>query len=234
LTSLALGSSSPQKLDFLGPSWRPLLCQEFSLNYMEKLRQLLRADLQQGYSIYPPKDKIFRVFQLLDFDEVRVVLLGQDPYHGSGQANGLAFAVEQGVPLPPSLENIFKEIQSDIGQRPENTHLENWVRQGVFLLNTVLTVRANSAFSHRNKGWEIFTDRVISILNEKETPLVFLLWGAAAQTKAQLITAKHHKILRCAHPSPLSAHRGFLGCRHFSKTNAILQSFHLPKINWTI
>ncbi|WGL58973.1 uracil-DNA glycosylase [Pigmentibacter sp. JX0631] len=220
-------------LSFLAEGWRSLLLDEFSKPYIEDLRQLLRSETNQGFEYYPPKEKIFRAFKLVDYSQTKVVIIGQDPYHGKGQANGLAFAVEKGVTLPPSLNNIFKEIQSDTGKRPTESDLENWANQGVLLLNTVLTVRANQAFSHREKGWEVFTDRVISLLNEKNSPIIFVLWGSAAQAKEKMITNKIHKILKSAHPSPLSAHRGFFGCKHFSTVNEILRSLGQNEINWT-
>lgn len=218
----------------LAPGWQALLQSEFQEPYMEQLRSLLRTECASGHRVFPEKDRIFQALKLVDFDDVRVVILGQDPYHGAGQANGLAFAVNNGTPPPPSLVNIFKEIAQDLAQpAPLHTDLEDWARQGVLLLNTVLTVRENCAFSHRDKGWERFTDKVITCLNQKTTPVVFLLWGAAAQSKAALIKAPPHYILKAPHPSPLSAHRGFLGCRHFSKTNQILEQNHLRPIVWS-
>lgn len=221
-------------LSFLAEGWRSLLFDEFTKPYIEKVRQLLRNEIQNGYQFFPPKDKIFRALKLVDYQDVRVVVIGQDPYHGKGQANGLSFAVENGVPPPPSLNNIFKEIEADIGKRPHKTCLESWAKQGVLLLNTVLTVRENLAFSHREKGWEIFTDKIIFLLNQKEAPIIFLLWGSAAQSKAKMITNSNHKILRSVHPSPLSAHRGFFGCKHFSTVNEILKSLRQSEIDWTL
>jgi uracil-DNA glycosylase len=221
-------------LSFLAEGWRSLLFNEFTKPYIEKIRQHLKNEMQNGFQFFPPKDKIFRALKLVDYQEVRVVIIGQDPYHGKGQANGLSFAVENGVSIPPSLNNIFKEIEADIGKRPHKTCLESWAKQGVLLLNTVLTVRENSAFSHREKGWEIFTDKIIFLLNQKDTPVIFLLWGAAAQSKAKMITNPNHKILRSVHPSPLSAHRGFFGCKHFSTVNEILKSLRQSEIDWTL
>lgn len=221
-------------LNFLAEGWRALLFEEFSKPYVEKIREFLKKELQNGFLFYPPKDKIFRALKLVDYNDVRVVILGQDPYHGNGQANGLSFAVENGTAIPPSLNNIFKEIENNIGKRPNKTCLEGWARQGILLLNTVLTVRENSAFSHRDKGWEIFTDKIISLLNQKNNPIIFLLWGAAAQSKEKMITNKKHIILRSVHPSPLSAHRGFIGCKHFSSVNEILKLHHQPEIDWTL
>ncbi|MES2614415.1 MAG: uracil-DNA glycosylase [Bdellovibrionota bacterium] len=220
-------------MHFLADGWHPFLGEEFKKPYMENIRELLRSELKNRYQVFPPKDKIFRALKLVDFYDVKVVILGQDPYHGAHQANGLAFAVENGVPNPPSLMNIFKEIKNDIQcQANPNSNLEHWAKQGVLLLNTVLTVKENTAFSHRGKGWETFTDKVISSLNEKKSPAVFLLWGSAAQAKSSLITNSIHKILNAPHPSPLSAHRGFLGCKHFSKTNDFLKQNNLTPINW--
>lgn len=221
-------------LNFLAEGWRSLLFEEFSKPYIEKIRQHLKSEIQNGHSFFPPKDKIFRALKLVDYPETRVVIIGQDPYHGQGQANGLSFAVENGIIPPPSLKNIFKEIQANTGKMPQKTCLEGWAKQGVLLLNTVLTVRENLAFSHRDKGWEIFTDKIISLLNEKESPIIFLLWGAAAQSKAKMITNPNHKILKSVHPSPLSAHRGFFGCKHFSIVNEILKSYRQDEIDWNL
>jgi uracil-DNA glycosylase len=221
-------------LSFLAEGWKLLLQNEFSKPYLEQIRQHLKQEIHQGYQFFPHKDKIFRALKLVDYNNVRVVIIGQDPYHGKGQANGLSFAVENGVATPPSLNNIFKEIEENCGKRPSSTNLENWAQQGVLLLNTVLTVRENAAFSHRNKGWEIFTDKIIALLNEKKNPVIFLLWGAAAQSKAIMISNPNHIILKAAHPSPLSAHKGFLGCKHFSKVNEILRAHNEQEIDWTL
>ena len=218
----------------LAPGWEARMGDEFSKPYMNKLQEFLRNESRSGAVVYPPNDKMFRALQLVDFDNVKVVLLGQDPYHGAHQAIGMSFAVETPTPAPPSLKNIFKEIQSDLSiPAPRNTELTGWAEQGVLLLNTVLTVRANEAFSHRNQGWETFTDRVITELNSHEQPLVFLLWGSPSQQKAKMITNPNHFILRSPHPSPLSAHRGFFGGHHFSKTNAFLQERNREPINWS-
>ncbi len=226
-------SRSHDDCDFLAPGWRPHLAQEFQKPYMEHLRQLLRQEQRERCQVFPPREKIFRALKLVDFDNTKVVILGQDPYHGVKQANGLAFAVEKGIPLPPSLQNIFKEIKNSIPQvKSIEPTLEGWAQQGVLLLNTVLTVRENQAFSHRGKGWETFTDKVISCLNEKTTPVVFLLWGSAAQSKSILIHNPLHFILKAPHPSPLSAHRGFLGCGHFLMANKFLQEHNLDPICW--
>lgn len=217
----------------IAPGWHSFLEQEFSKPYMAALRNMLRQEKKSGVEIFPPAQHIFRALELVDLDRVKVVILGQDPYHGPGQANGLAFAVNQGIPAPPSLINIFKEISRDFQvPMPKQTDLESWARQGVLLLNTVLTVRKNQAFSHREKGWEQFTDHLIRVLNTKKSPVVFLLWGAAAGSKAKMITNQAHLVLTSSHPSPLSVYRGFAGCGHFSKANAFLQQNGLSGIKW--
>lgn len=200
--------------------------------HMNSIREFLRKEYRTGQKVFPPKDKIFRALKSVDYNDVRVVILGQDPYHGENQANGFAFAVRRGIPAPPSLQNIFKEIGKEFhSEPPQDTELEGWAEQGVLLLNTVLTVRAGQAFSHHGHGWEVFTDSVISELNRRAKPLVFILWGAAAQKKAILIDAPQHLILKGPHPSPLSAHRGFFGCDHFKKANEFLKR-HGDEINW--
>ncbi|MBM3381969.1 MAG: uracil-DNA glycosylase [Betaproteobacteria bacterium] len=217
----------------LHPSWQPLLAAEFSEPYIEQLCEFLSNELVSGKTVFPPQDVLFRALQLISFLDVRVVVLGQDPYHGAGQANGLAFAVQSGLKIPPSLRNIFKEISSDLGcPLPQDSSLLGWARQGVLLLNTVLSVREDEAFSHRNRGWERFTEKVISVLNLHPQPLVFMLWGAPAQEKAALVDDSRHLVLRAPHPSPLSAHRGFLGCGHFSKANEFLKSAGRGQIDW--
>lgn len=218
----------------LKPQWRKLLQNEFSKPYMNQLRSFLTQEKQKGHEFAPPSPQVFRVFSEVDYHNIRVVILGQDPYHGKNQANGFAFAVPNGIAPPPSLQNIFKEITANTGQKKMKvpSDLKLWAEQGVFLLNTVLTVRLHNAFSHRGKGWEAFTDRVISLLNQRTLPIVFLLWGSAAQKKSTLITNPAHKILKAPHPSPLSAHRGFLGCGHFSQTNEFLESIGQTKIEW--
>lgn len=224
----------PRKKDlgFLAPGWAARIGDEFSKPYMDDLRAFLKSEYGAGRTVYPAKDRIFRALGLVDFDDVKTVVLGQDPYHGENQAIGLAFAVSRTTPPPPSLQNIFKEIKSDVGDAPASTELEGWARQGVLLLNTVLTVRAREPLSHRGKGWETFTDRVIQELNAHERPIVFLLWGSPAQQKAKMITQPHHRILKAVHPSPLSAHRGFFGCKHFSKANDFLVQNGLKPIDW--
>lgn len=218
----------------LPSGWRKHIGDEFSKTYMQKLVSFLNAETSQGKTIFPEAKKTLRAFQFTDFDDVRVVILGQDPYHGVGQANGLAFAVNEGVKVPPSLRNILKEVSADLQSGTElKSHLEGWAQQGVLLLNTVLTVRAHEAFSHRKQGWERFTDSVISALREHPEPIVFLLWGAPAQQKAALLNGSKHAVFQAPHPSPLSAHRGFLGCGHFEQANAYLSSCNRGTIDWS-
>lgn len=214
--------------------WDDLLADEFQQDYYLNLREFLKVEYRTR-TIYPDMYEIFTALKLASFSDVKVVILGQDPYHGPGQAHGLAFSVQPGVATPPSLLNIFKELQSDLGCFvPNNGYLIPWAEQGVLLLNTSLTVRAGSAGSHSGKGWEQFTDRVIQHLNNREKPVVFLLWGNPAKAKGRLITSKQHLVLTAAHPSPLSAHRGFFGCGHFSKTNAFLEQLGQKPIDWQI
>jgi len=216
------------------PSWKALLIEEFNQPYFLSLKEFL-VEEKKKHTVYPPGKLIFNAFNLTPFDDVRVVILGQDPYHGSGQAHGLCFSVPVGVPPPPSLVNIFKEIESDLGIRaPKHGNLEKWARQGVLLINATLTVRANQAGSHQNKGWEKFTDSVIKDLSDRKDNLVFLLWGNYALAKAAIIDGSKHHILKAPHPSPLSASRGFFGCRHFSKTNEILRQNGLKEIDWRL
>jgi len=214
--------------------WSDFIKKESEKNYMKELFGFLTKEYAEN-TIYPPKDKVFAAFQLTPYAEVNVVILGQDPYHGPNQANGLSFSVEDGVPFPPSLRNIFKELVSDIGcDFPSSGDLTPWAKQGVLLLNTALTVRAGSAMSHSGKGWEIFTDEVLQYLNEKKTPIVFILWGKHAQTKIKFIDQDKHFIIKSVHPSPLSAHRGFFGSQPFSKTNNYLEVAGLPHIDWNL
>ena len=202
--------------------------------YYIKLREFLNEEYKTA-RVFPPKEEVFSALRLTSYEAARVVILGQDPYHGEGQAHGLAFSVKPGVEAPPSLVNIFKELKSDLGcSIPNNGWLVPWAEQGVLLLNTALTVREGEANSHRNHGWEQFTDEVIRKLNEREKPLVFILWGKNALAKEELISNMHHMILRAPHPSPLSASRGFFGCRHFSKTNILLESMGQEPINWQL
>lgn len=213
-------------------SWKSKLAKEFEQDYFAGLTDFVREEYRQ-YTIYPPGRLIFNAFDLCPFEQVRVVILGQDPYHEPGQAHGLCFSVQEGVPLPPSLENIFREIRQDLGEEPlPSGNLERWARQGVLLLNATLTVRAHRAGSHQNKGWERFTDAVVHRLAEEKQGLVFLLWGAYAQRKGEFIDSNRHLVLKSVHPSPLSAYRGFFGNHHFSKANQYLQSQGLDPIDW--
>jgi uracil-DNA glycosylase len=232
---MALESTNDRFPQSLPPSWRKRLGAEAEKPYFKSLVRFLNEERRSGTAIFPSKDDVLRAVRSLDLPDVKVVILGQDPYHGPGQAIGLSFAVPNSLfPKPPSLQNIFKEIRSDLGVPiPEGlSDLSGWVAQGVLLLNTALTVRQGQAFSHRDQGWETFTDEVIKALNEREEPVVFLLWGAAAQKKKLLLTNSKHFILESAHPSPLSAHRGFLGNKHFSKTNEILRRIGKEPIRW--
>lgn len=218
----------------LGNDWTQILKDEFEKPYYILLREFLRAEYTK-YTVYPKMENIFNALRYTSFADTKVVIIGQDPYHGEGQAHGLCFSVQKGIDPPPSLKNMFKELESDIGFKiPNHGELTNWAKQGVLMLNNVLTVREHTPNSHKGKGWEKFTDRVISELNNKETPVVFLLWGANAKTKAQLITNPIHKKLEAPHPSPLSAYSGFFGCKHFSKANEILKNSGLAPIEWQL
>jgi len=215
-------------------SWKQQLWEEFQSPYFENLRTFLLEEKKRAV-IYPPGPLIFNAFDTTPFDKVRVVILGQDPYHGTGQAHGLCFSVPAGVAPPPSLVNIFKEIKEDLDiPIPAHGNLEKWAKQGVLLLNATLTVRANQAGSHQNKGWENFTDSAIRQLSANREHLVFLLWGRYAQAKEKLIDPSRHLILKAAHPSPLSAYNGFFGCRHFSSTNSYLSANGLDAIDWSL
>ena len=218
----------------LGNDWDSILADEWQKPYYLELRKFLKQEYSTQ-TVYPNMNDIFNALKLTSFKDTKVVIIGQDPYHGFGQAHGLCFSVKKGVVPPPSLKNIYKELKNDIGfEIPNHGELTSWAKQGVLLLNNVLTVREGLPNSHKGKGWEIFTDRVIGELNKKETPVVFLLWGANAQKKAEIITNPKHYKLMTVHPSPLSASRGFFGCRHFSKTNEILQKNRINPINWEI
>src|SRR5690554_58458 len=218
----------------LDNDWDELLESEFKSDYYQRLRQFLKKKYSTKV-IYPDMYKIFEALRLTSYADTRVVILGQDPYHGPKQAHGLAFSVQKGIAIPPSLLNIYKELESDCGcYIPNNGYLVPWADQGVLLLNASLTVVAGQANSHRGMGWEIFTDSIIKRLNKKESPLVFLLWGNKARAKASLVDNPNHLILASAHPSPLSAHRGFFGCKHFSKANSFLKERGLGQINWQI
>jgi uracil-DNA glycosylase len=215
-------------------SWKNVLKDQFEAEYFSKLKDFL-VEEKKKFSIYPPGPLIFNAFEQTPFDKVKVVILGQDPYHGPGQAHGLCFSVPVGVKPPPSLVNIFKEIESDLGIKPpSHGNLESWARQGVMLLNATLTVRANQAGSHQNKGWEIFTDSVIKTISEKRENIVFILWGNYARAKRSIIDSSKQLILEAAHPSPFSAYNGFLGCKHFSKTNEWLKTHGILEIDWRI
>lgn len=219
----------------LESSWKKVLRSEFDLDYMKQLRQFLLDEIKNKKVIYPKPKEYFAAFEYTPINQVRVVILGQDPYHGPGQAHGLCFSVQKGVPPPPSLKNIFKEINQDLGLPiPQHGCLTNWAKQGVLLLNSVLTVQDGMAASHRNKGWERFTDRVIQEVNNQQQPVVFLLWGSYAQSKAEFVDQNKHLVLKSVHPSPLSAHRGFLGCKHFSKANEFLKKNGRPIIDWSL
>jgi uracil-DNA glycosylase len=214
------------------PSWKNRLQPEFEKPYFQNLIRFVK-DEYTTQTVFPPGGKIFQAFDACPFDQVKVVLLGQDPYHGPGQAHGLAFSVNEGIPSPPSLINIFKEIKSDLGKPvPKSGNLTRWAEQGVLLLNATLTVRANSPGSHQKKGWEEFTDAAIQALSDQKENLVFMLWGAYAQKKGAIINPEKHLVLKAAHPSPFAADKGFFGCRHFSKANAYLKERGLPEIEW--
>ncbi|HOX83284.1 MAG TPA: uracil-DNA glycosylase [Chryseolinea sp.] len=216
----------------ISPSWKSRLDQEFDKSYFTELAGFVKSEYQ-SHIIYPPAKEIFRAFDCCDFDEVKVVIIGQDPYHGVGQANGLCFSVRDGVKPPPSLVNIFKEIESDLGKPiPVSGDLERWARQGVLLLNATLTVRAATPGSHQNRGWEEFTDAIIRTLSEEKENVVFILWGAYAQKKGQLIDHQKHFVLMSPHPSPFSAYSGFFGNKHFSKTNTYLRKNGMSEIEW--
>ena len=214
--------------------WLPAIGDEFSKDYYKQLAKFVNWEYQQ-HTVYPPKDEIFSAFRLTPLSKVKVVILGQDPYHEPGQAHGLSFSVQPGTEIPPSLVNIYKELQDDLGcYIPNNGYLVKWAEQGVLLLNTLLTVRAHVAFSHKGAGWERFTDAVIEALNRENRPIVFLLWGSPAQRKAEMLNNPNHLILKAPHPSPLSAYRGFFGCKHFSKANRFLQEHGETPIDWQI
>lgn len=215
-------------------SWEEALNDEFEKPYFSQLKTFL-VNEKKKHVIYPPGKQIFSAFNHTPFEEVKVVIIGQDPYHGKGQANGLCFSVADGIRQPPSLQNIFKEIKSDLGHNiPRTGNLETWAKQGVLLLNATLTVRHSEAGSHQNKGWEQFTDAAIKKISVEKSGVVFLLWGRFAQNKAELIDDSKHCILKAAHPSPFAAHKGFFGCRHFSKTNAYLEKIGKKPVDWRI
>lgn len=213
-------------------SWKKILEKEFEEDYFKKLADFVKNEYEET-TVYPPPQFIFRAFELTPFDKVKVVILGQDPYHGPQQANGLAFAVKAGIPLPPSLQNIYKEIENDLKVKPKSdSSLENWAKQGILMLNATLTVRAHTAGSHQNKGWERFTDTVVKVLTEQKENLVFILWGNYAQKKGQIIDENKHLVIKSAHPSPLSAYNGFFGSKPFSQCNTYLIFSDKEPIEW--
>ena len=215
----------------IGNKWDSILKEEFNKDYFKDLIKFLDKE-RKSKTIYPKSIDLFKALKLTDYDDVSVVILGQDPYHGDGEANGLCFSVNHGIQIPPSLKNIFKELKSDLNIERTDTDLSDWAKQGVLLLNTVLTVEKDKAFSHRGKGWEIFTDKIIEELNEREDPIVFVLWGNAARSKKVLLTNKKHMVVESAHPSPLSYNRGFKDSKPFSKVNLMLKSVNKEEIKW--
>lgn len=215
-------------------NWEKIINEELSKEYFKNILNVLNNDIKK-YNIFPKNEDIFRAFKLTKLDNVKCVILGQDPYHGLNQADGLAFSVRKGTPLPPSLKNIFKELNSDLGYEiPNNGDLTKWAKQGVLLLNTILTVREGNPNSHQNIGWEIFTDYIISILNHTSRPICFILWGNNAKTKQKFITNKNHLVLTGAHPSPLSSYRGFFGGKYFSKVNEFLKDTNQSIVDWNL
>ena len=224
-----------QKIDpSIEAGWKAVLMDQFQSPYFSTLKEFL-VEEKLNYTLYPPGRLIFNAFERTPFDQVKVVILGQDPYHGKGQAHGLCFSVPRGIPQPPSLVNIFKELHSDLGVPiPEHGNLEKWADQGVLLINATLTVRDSQAGSHQKRGWETFTNRVIEVVSQEKSGVVFLLWGRFAQAKESLIDSNNHLILKSAHPSPLSAYNGFFGCRHFSLTNEYLEKQGKTGIDWTL
>lgn len=222
----------PDLVPKIEESWREALKEEFESSYFSSLKQFLKDEKRQ-YQVYPPGSHIFSAFNLASLTAIKVVIIGQDPYHGAGQAHGLCFSVPDGIKPPPSLVNIYKELNSDLGiEIPKSGNLAKWAQQGVLLMNATLTVRANNAGSHQGKGWETFTDQVIKTISDLRAGIVFILWGKFAQEKQELIDSSKHFILIAPHPSPFSANRGFFGCRHFSETNRILERNGLGKIDW--
>lgn len=217
-------------------TWQEIIRQQQSQPYFQQINDFVEQQRRDGKVVYPPENQVFSAFDMTPFEDVRVVILGQDPYHGAQQAHGLAFSVLPGVKIPPSLRNMYKELADDIEgfEAPTHGYLESWAQQGVLMLNTVLTVEEGKAHSHAKCGWETFTDHIISQLNERTEPIVFLLWGAHAQKKGQAIDENKHFVLSAPHPSPLSARRGFFGCKHFSQTNELLKSQNLPAIDWCL
>lgn len=228
-------SDSIQVKPTIEASWLEELNDEFQSEYFKKLKLFLLTEKQNKEVVYPPGELIFNAFNLCPFDQVRVVILGQDPYHGAGQAHGLCFSVPEGIPAPPSLKNIVKELESDLDQTFKNVgNLQKWAEQGVLLLNSSLTVRAHNAGSHFGQGWETFTDAVVKKISDRKESVVFLLWGSPAQKKGRVVDSSKHCILKSPHPSPLSAYRGFVGCKHFSKANEYLIKTGQKPIDWSL
>jgi uracil-DNA glycosylase len=222
------------KIPELPPSWQAALSEEFSKPYFKDLAKFVDGE-RKANEVFPPEDEVFSALQLTPYDQVRVLLLGQDPYHDNNQAHGLCFSVKPGIKPPPSLVNMYKELESDLGLKaPKHGYLTAWAKQGMLMLNAVLTVRAHTPNSHKDKGWEQFTDAVIKKVNEKTDPVVFILWGGYAKKKAKLITGKHHVVIQGTHPSPLSANSGFFGSKPYSGINAALQSKGKPPIDWKL
>lgn len=218
----------------IGNDWDKLLADQWEMDYYKNLREFLVSEYQTQ-TVFPPMNDLFNALRLTAYGDVKAVILGQDPYHGKGQAHGLCFSVKEGTPPPPSLVNIFKELNAETGLAiPKSGELTKWAKHGVLLLNTVLTVREGQANSHRNHGWEILTDRIIELLNKREQPIVFLLWGGPARAKSKLVTNPKHLVLQCAHPSPLSAYQGFFGCGHFVKANEFLKNNGAEPIDWSL
>ncbi len=215
----------------INKKWDEVLSEEIKKDYFKKLGIFVKGEYKNK-QVFPPYEHIFDALRFTDYDEVKVVILGQDPYHGLGEAHGLSFSVHEGIAMPPSLQNIFKELESDLGIKRTKSDLTDWAMQGVLLLNSIMTVEKDKPLSHQNKGWEIFTDNIIKYLNEREKPVIFLLWGSFARSKKNLITNKNHYIIESVHPSPLSAYRGFFGSKPFSKINNILEKNNIEKINW--
>ena len=215
----------------INKKWDIILEEELKKDYFKKLGIFVESEYKQK-QIFPPYENIFDALRFTDYDNVKVVILGQDPYHGLGEAHGLSFSVRKGIKMPPSLLNIFKELKSDLGIERTNTDLTDWAKQGVLLLNSIMTVEKDKPLSHKNKGWEIFTDNIIKLLNERQFPVIFILWGNFARSKKALITNPRHKIIESVHPSPLSASRGFFGSKPFSKTNTYLKEMNIETIKW--
>lgn len=215
----------------INKKWDIVLKDEFKKEYFRKLGIFVKSEYKTK-TVFPPYQNIFDALRFTDYDEVKVVILGQDPYHGLGEAHGLSFSVKEGVPMPPSLQNIFKELENDVGVKRNCSDLTSWAKEGVLLLNSIMTVVKDRPLSHKDKGWEIFTDNIISKLNDREDPVIFVLWGSFARSKKELITNKRHKIIEAVHPSPLSAHRGFFGSKPFSKINNYLKEMNKEEIKW--